>query len=197
MLTSEIIDFVAESEKFMPHFHIPLQAGSDDVLKLMKRRYNTTMFRDKIHEVHQKLPDAFLGIDVIVGFPGETSDNFQQTYELLSSLPISYLHIFPYSDREGTVASKIAKKVPSEWIKDREKTLKKLSDEKNITFNERFLSKKRSVLFEGNIKNGGIYGFTDNYLKVYVKTNSDLKNKIKEVELISQNDDVIFGEIVN
>lgn len=197
LLTSEIIDFVAESEKFMPHFHIPLQAGSDDVLKLMKRRYNTTMFRDKIHEVHQKLPDAFLGIDVIVGFPGETSDNFQQTYELLSSLPISYLHIFPYSDREGTVASKIAKKVPSEWIKDREKTLKKLSDEKNITFNERFLSKKRSVLFEGNIKNGGIYGFTDNYLKVYVKTNSDLKNKIKEVELISQNDDVIFGEIVN
>jgi len=196
LLTNEILEFVASSNKFMPHFHIPLQSGSDEVLKLMKRRYNTKTFADKILEAHTLLPDAFLGIDVIVGFPGETEQNFNETFELLNNLPISYLHIFPYSDRKGTPATAIKKKVPSEWIKSREHQLTELSNKKHKSFYQKFVGQTRKVLFEGNFEKKIISGFTDNYLKVSIKTELNLKNQIKNIQFINLKEGVFEGKII-
>ncbi len=196
LLTPEIIDFVAQSKKFMPHFHIPLQNGSDDILKLMKRRYNSTFFAEKIKDINNKIPNAFFGIDVIVGFPGETEAMFEQTYSLLASLPISYLHIFPYSDRVGTIATAMKNKVPSEWIKRREIKLRKLSDDKHREFYKKFVGKSQKVLFESKNESGKMYGFTDNYIKVAIDYSPELVNAIVPVNLSSLKNDYFCGEII-
>lgn len=197
LLTTEIIKFVAKSEKFMPHFHIPLQSGSDDVLKLMKRRYNTKTFADKIIEANKQIPNAFLGIDVIIGFPGETEEHFEQTFNLLSSLPVSYLHIFPYSDRKGTPATAIKNKVPSEWIKIREQKLAELSNKKNELFYKNFTGKTQKVLFESKDENNIFSGFTENYLKVKVNSNIYIKNQIINVKLLNFKDGFFEGKIMS
>lgn len=197
LLTTEIIKFVAKSEKFMPHFHIPLQSGSDDVLKFMKRRYNTKIFADKIIEANKHIPNAFFGIDVIVGFPGETEEHFEQTFKLLASLPISYLHIFPYSDRKGTPATEIKNKVPSEWIKIREQKLAELSNKKNELFYKNFTGKTQKVLFESKDENNIFSGFTENYLKVKVNSNIYIKNQIINVKLLNFKDGFFEGKIMS
>jgi len=193
LLNDEIINFVANSQKFMPHFHIPLQSGSDDVLKLMKRRYNTSRFADRVLKAYNTIPDAFFGIDVIVGFPGETDENFEETYALLKHLPISFLHIFPYSDRNGTPASKMKPKIPSEQIKNREIKLKKLSDKKHLEFYQKYIGQNKKVLFEQKENDGLFVGYTDNYLRVKVKTEENLKNKILNVQLLELRDGFIYG----
>ena len=196
LLTDQILEFIANhSQKFMPHFHIPLQSGSDKVLKLMKRRYNTEKFKNRILKAKKMIPDVFLGIDVIVGFPGEREIDFQNTYNLLESLPISYLHLFPYSDREGTVSADIKHKVPSEWKKIREHKLKALSDKKHKEFCEKYLGSTRKVLFEGKTKNNRIAGYTDNYIRVSLENNQILPNSIHEVKLLEIVDDEIWGEL--
>ena len=197
LLTTEVIEFVAQSKKFMPHFHIPLQSGSDNVLKLMKRRYNTSLFNEKILKSKELIPDSFFGIDVIVGFPGETEENFIETYSLLESLPISFLHIFPYSDRPGTVATEMKNKVPSEWIKIREQKLQKLSNKKHTEFYENYLGTIHKVLFESKTKDNKITGFTNNYIRVKVDYNKKLENTIQKVKLIEIDGDTVNGKIIS
>ncbi len=196
LLTDEIIEFVAQSKKFMPHFHIPLQSGSDEVLARMKRRYNTKKFVDRVLTAHKFIPDAFFGIDVIVGFPGETDENFEQTYNLLEALPVSYLHIFPYSDRPGTPASYMTNKVNSEKIKVREEKLKQLSDKKHTEFYLKFVGTERMVLFEQK-KGGRFEGYSDNYIRVSVISDSNLKNTLRRVKLVSIHDGIARGNMLN
>ena len=183
LLTTEIINFVAKSDKFLPHFHIPLQNGSDKILKLMQRRYNSTLFENKIKTINKLIPAAFIGIDVIVGFPGETDLDFQQTYDLLARLQISFLHIFPYSDRKNTKSIKMSQKIDGNIIKQRSNLLQKLSDKKHEEFYKQNIGKKSNVLFEAKRKNGKIAGFTENYLLLEKEYDEKLINKIVEMEI--------------
>jgi len=187
LLTTEIISFVAKSDKFLPHFHIPLQAGSDKILALMKRRYNSKLFKNKILEIHKAIPDAFFGIDVIVGFPGETIEDFKKTYDLLSELPISFLHIFPYSDRENTVSVSMKNKLNGSEINHRAALLKKLSDKKHLEFYQKHIGRSYEVLFESQNIEGKMHGFTSNYIKVETIFDKNLINKIKSVKLSEEN----------
>lgn len=196
LLKTEIIDFVANSQKFMPHFHIPLQSGSDTILKLMKRRYNTDLFRKKILEIHKKIPNVFLGIDVIVGFPGETNELFEQTYNLLNTLPIAYLHVFPYSDRPNTIASAIKNKVASEEIHRRVRLLEQLSNKKHCQFINNFKNSYTKVLFESRTKQGKMFGFTENYIKISVPFAPCLINQIANVQIINTFEDYAEGKII-
>ena len=196
LLKTEIIDFVAKSKKFMPHFHIPLQSGSDSILKLMKRRYNTDLFRKKILEIYEKIPNVFLGIDVIVGFPGETKDLFEETFHLLNSLPIAYLHVFPYSDRPNTLASKMKNKVASEEIHSRVVALEQLSYKKHKDFIRKFENSTTNVLFESRGKNGKMYGFTENYIEISLPFDASLINKITEVKITNVFDNFAEGTFV-
>ncbi len=184
LLSDEILDFVAGSKKFMPHFHIPLQSGSDKILRLMQRRYNTKLFAKLIEKISRKIPHAFVGIDVIVGFPTETGEDFDQTFQFLKSLPFAYLHVFPYSDRPGTRASKITPKVPAKEKEKRVKILTDLSKQRHLEFYKKFLNTKRKVLFEKVVKDNKIFGFTDNYIRVAVPYDPNLTNEIKNVELL-------------
>lgn len=192
LLTSEMIEFIKKSDKFLPHFHIPLQAGSDKVLALMKRRYNTTMFRNKILEIKKNIPDAFLGIDVIAGFPQETDEDFEQTYSLLESLPISYLHIFPYSVRENTPAAEMPNHIHGKIIAQRTKKLKELSDKKHAEFYQKHIGTVQTVLFENQRIKNKIFGFTENYIKVETEYRKELANRIVKVKLerINENGNV-------
>ncbi len=192
LLTSEIINFVKNSQKFLPHFHIPLQAGSDKILALMKRRYNSTFFKNKIKEVNKIIPDAFLGIDVIVGFPNETEKDFMETYNLLEELPISYLHIFPYSDRKNTASNLMKNKINGNIISQRANSLKKLSNKKHSIFYKNNLNKHYEVLFEAQKVNNKMYGYTTNYIKIEIKYNENFVNKIKRIKLqkINENGNV-------
>ncbi len=187
LLTTEVINFVAKSDKFLPHFHIPLQAGSDKILALMKRRYNSNLFKNKILEIHKTIPDAFFGIDVIVGFPNETDEDFQQTYDLLSELPISFLHIFPYSDRENTISVNMKNKVNGKTITKRATILKKLSDKKHLEFYNKNTGKTYDVLFESQNIKGKMFGYTSNYIKVEIDFDENLINQIKKVKLSEEN----------
>ncbi len=187
LLTTEILKFVAKSDKFLPHFHIPLQAGSDKILAQMKRRYNSNLFKNKILEINEIIPDTFLGIDVIVGFPNETDDDFQKTYNLLSELPISFLHIFPYSDRKNTVSEQMKNKINGKIINNRTAILKKLSDEKHSQFYKKHIDKNYDVLFESQNIKGKMFGFTSNYIKIEADFDEKLINKIKNVKLSEKN----------
>ena len=199
LLNNEIIDFLSQSKKFMPHLHIPLQSGADKILRLMQRRYNTKLFAERIMQAYKKIPDIFFGIDVIVGFPGETEQDFKQTYQLLKNLPVAYLHIFPYSDRPGTRASALSQKVPTQIKNLRVKQLWQLSEKKHKEFYIKYLGQKRHVLFEKTSRNNQIYGFTDNYIKITVPYDQRLINNIFLVELekYDPQTNTIQGKIIN
>lgn len=183
LLSEEIINFTAGSEKFVPHFHIPIQSGSDKILALMRRRYTTDMFKAKIELLKSRVPDVFIGIDVIVGFPGETDEEFEVTYNFLKELQPAFLHIFPYSERANTPAIDFDAKVSSQISAVRVKRLTELSDTMHEAFIDRFRGTKRKVLVEASKKGGLMFGFTDNYIKVEVPYSRDLINQIVELEI--------------
>ena len=183
LLKNETIDFVAQSDNFVPHFHIPLQSGSNQLLKLMRRRYMKELYVYRVEHIKSKMPNACIGVDVIVGFPGETDDLFLETYEFLNALDISYLHVFSYSERPNTVAAQMEHKVPKEVRTKRSKMLRGLSSKKRRAFYESQLGSVQTVLFEGENKEGYIHGFTPNYVKVKTPWNPNLVNTTHEVSL--------------
>ena len=189
LITDEIIEFCASSPKFQHHFHIPLQSGSDRILGLMRRRYTSAKFADRIEKVRSLMPDAFIGIDVITGFPGETEENFQETYDLLARLKPSFLHIFPFSERPGTPAVDMPDKVPSYISTQRVARLEELSDELHYNFCAQGVGTEMDVLFESTMRGGMMYGYTGNYIRVKAPYRRDLINKICRVRLTEICDD--------
>ncbi|MCL4133498.1 UNVERIFIED_CONTAM: hypothetical protein GTU68_046330, partial [Idotea baltica] len=171
LLTNEIIEFVADSKRFMPHFHMPLQSGNNEILGKMRRRYRRELYIDRVASIKSVMPDACIGVDVIVGFPGETEAHFEDTYRFLNELSISYLHVFTYSERENTLAVEMEGKVPMKERHRRSQMLRILSEKKRRNFYEQHVGEKRPILFEGKEESGDIFGFTDNYIKV--KTSND------------------------
>ncbi|WP_419698650.1 tRNA (N(6)-L-threonylcarbamoyladenosine(37)-C(2))-methylthiotransferase MtaB [Mucilaginibacter sp. NFX135] len=196
LLTDEIIAFVAASKRFVPHFHIPLQSGSDKILGLMRRRYKRDLYVNRVAKIKELMPDCCIGVDVIVGFPGETREDFVETYNFLNELNVSYLHVFTYSERENTLASQMTGVVPGSARGERSKMLHILSDKKRRAFYESQLHKTEEVLFEGDIKEGYMHGFTRNYVKVRTKYDPVLINELKKVHLtnISPDGDVDITE---
>ncbi|MDG1214062.1 MAG: tRNA (N(6)-L-threonylcarbamoyladenosine(37)-C(2))-methylthiotransferase MtaB [Flavobacteriaceae bacterium] len=199
LLKNETIELVSKSEVFVPHFHIPLQSGSDKVLKKMKRRYLTSLYRDRITTIQKKLPHACIGVDVIVGFPGETEQDFLETYEFLNELAVSYLHVFTYSERDHTEAANMSEVVPLAVRNKRSKMLRGLSVKLRRAFYESQIDTKRTVLFEGENKKGYIHGFTENYVKVKTPWDPALVNTVAEVRLrdIDQDGLVRFDYVEN
>lgn len=183
LLKNEIIDFVSKSHCFVPHFHIPLQSGSDMILKKMKRRYLTPLYLDRVLKIKKLIPNACIGVDVIVGFPGESDDSFIDTYNFLKDLPISYLHVFTYSERKNTEAALMKNTIPINIRSKRSKMLRTLSVKKRRAFYESQLGKELNVLFEGENKKGYMYGFTENYIKVKSPWNPEYINKIIPLNL--------------
>lgn len=184
LLTDEIIEFVAQSKKFVPHFHIPLQSGSNKVLKLMRRRYQRELYIERVQKIKSLMPHCCIGVDVIVGFPGETKEDFLETYQFLNELDISYLHVFTYSERENTLAATMAGSVPSKDRAERSKMLHILSDKKRRAFYEQNIGKEYKVLFENDVEDGKIHGFTQNYIRVVATYDPLLINEIKKVKLL-------------
>lgn len=185
LLTDDIIEYIAKSSHFMPHFHIPLQSGSNEVLKLMKRKYTRELFEEKVKKIKKLCPDAFIGVDVIVGMRGETKEYFEDSKDFISKLDISQLHVFPYSERSGTKALDIPFIVSQSEKHHRVNELIKISDEKLNAFYKKFEGEERPVLFEESNSNGEICGFTDNYLRVHLPYDKTLANKIINVKLIN------------
>ncbi|MDC1355739.1 tRNA (N(6)-L-threonylcarbamoyladenosine(37)-C(2))-methylthiotransferase MtaB [Flavobacteriaceae bacterium] len=183
LLKDETIDFVAQSNAFVPHFHIPLQSGSDVMLKAMRRRYMKALYQDRVEHIKAVMPDACIGVDVIVGFPGETDELFLETYNFLNALNISYLHVFTYSERANTHAATLSGVVPKAVRSKRSKLLRGLSAKKRRAFYESQLGTHRTVLFEGENKEGYIHGFTENYVKVKSPWNPALVNTLHKVVL--------------
>ena len=183
LLTNEIIDFVAISKHFMPHFHIPLQSGSNQVLGEMRRRYKRELYQERVEKIKSVMPHACIGVDVIVGFPGETEEEFQTTYDFLHQLDVSYLHVFTYSERANTTAVKLGDSVPMTIRRERSKQLHILSDKKKRAFYEQNIGSTRTVLFEHEEDNGVMYGFTENYVKVKLPYDANLVNTFQEIEL--------------
>lgn len=183
LLKNETIEFVAQSRTFVPHFHIPLQSGSNAILKKMKRRYLRELYTERVAKIREVMPHACIGVDVIVGFPGETDEHFLETYHFLNELDISYLHVFTYSERDNTEAALMDGVVPHNVRAKRSKMLRGLSVKKRRAFYESQLGTTRTVLFEGENKEGYIYGFTENYVKVKTPWNPELVNTLYEVQL--------------
>ena len=183
LLTDEIIEFVATSKRFVPHFHIPLQSGCNKILALMRRRYRRELYAERVAKIKELMPHCCIGVDVIVGFPGETREDFIDTYNFLNDLDISYLHVFTYSERENTLASEMSGVVPGSTRADRSKMLHILSDKKRRAFYQSQLGKTDEVLFEGDNKEGMMHGFTRNYVKVKAKFDPVLVNELKQVTL--------------
>ena len=189
LLKNETIQFVSSSKAFVPHFHIPLQSGSNELLRLMKRRYKSELYVEKVNEIKKHMPDACIGVDVIIGFPGETDELFLETYHFLNELDISYLHVFTYSERENTPAASMDGVVPLNVRKKRSKMLRGLSVKKRRSFYESQLNTLHTVLFEGENKKGYILGFTENYVKIKQPWNPELVNTTREVLLTEIDDD--------
>lgn len=187
LLTDEIIAFVAQSKRFVPHFHIPLQSGSNKVLGLMRRRYRRELYVDRVTKIKELMPDCCIGVDVIVGHPGETKEEFLETYNFLNELPISYLHVFTYSERPNTLAVDIKPVVPQSQRAERSKMLHILSDKKRRAFYEGQLGTERTVLFEDEVVDGNMQGFTENYVRVTAKYDPLLINEIKRLQLTEIN----------
>ncbi|TLV02796.1 tRNA (N(6)-L-threonylcarbamoyladenosine(37)-C(2))-methylthiotransferase MtaB [Dyadobacter luticola] len=181
LLTDEIITFVAQSKRFAPHFHIPLQSGSNKILGLMKRRYKRELYVERVVRIKELMPDCCIGVDVIVGHPGETQEHFEETYQFLNELDVSYLHVFTYSERENTAALAIRPIVPKNLRAERSKMLHILSEKKKRFFYETQIGKTGKVLFEDEIQDGQMLGFTENYVRVAVKYDPLLINETKEV----------------
>lgn len=182
LFTDEIIEFCATSQKFMPHFHVPLQSGSDKILSDMRRRYKRDLYQNRVEKIKSVLPDACIGVDVIVGFPGETNNDFLNTYNFLNELEISYLHVFTYSERPDTDAVEMGEVVSKEKRAERSRMLHILSDKKRRLFHDQFVNQRRPVLFE-NMKNGKLLGHTDNYIQIQTDGTPDLINTIHPVKL--------------
>lgn len=197
LITDEAIDFVAGSRSFMPHFHIPLQSGSDSVLKLMRRRYDTALFRHKIEKIKQVLPEAFIGVDVIVGTRGETAAYFEETRRFLEDLDITQLHVFSYSERPGTMALRIDNPVPPEEKHRRSQVLLELSERKLTAFYEAHIGETARVLVEHTLHGEWMHGFTENYIKVELPYDKRLSNEVRSVRLEGWNEDrsALKGEL--
>ena len=183
LLKNETIEFVSQSKTFVPHFHIPLQSGSDSLLKLMKRRYMTNLYKERVLKIREVMPNCCIGVDVIVGFPGETEEHFLETYHFLNDLDISYLHVFTYSERDNTPAAYMEGVVPKKVRNKRSKMLRGLSVKKRRAFYESQIGNELTVLFEGENKEGYIHGFTENYVKVKSPWNPALINTLHHVKL--------------
>lgn len=197
LLSNEIIDFVAQSKRFAPHFHIPLQSGSDELLGQMRRRYDTSLYTDRIKRIKELMPDACIGVDVIVGYPGETDELFKKTYDYLVNLDISYLHVFTYSERNNTVAIRKSGVVPMAVRKERSKMLQILSEKKKRYFYEQQLGKAGTVLFEAQESQNQMFGFTENYLKIKTTYNPQWINQLKQVVPLNVNNDgTIHAEVL-
>ena len=193
LLSDEIIQFVHNSNSFVKHFHIPLQSGSDKILKLMKRRYLKNLYISRINKIKELMPDCCIGVDVIVGFPGETEENFNETYEFLKALNISYLHVFSYSERDNTESLKISHKVPKKTRAVRSQILRKLSDKKKMNFYKSNINQIRPVLFESKNYDGYIHGYTDNYIRVKTLWSKNLVDNVVDCELIKIDDGIIMN----
>ncbi|MFT4723362.1 MAG: threonylcarbamoyladenosine tRNA methylthiotransferase MtaB [Flavobacteriales bacterium] len=193
LLSDQIIKFCASSDKFVPHFHIPLQSGSDTILTSMRRRYKTDLYRNRIQLIKELMPECSIGVDVIVGFPGETDEEFEKTFDFLHSLPISYLHVFSYSERPNTTAVRKTDVVPKAIRLERSKRLRILSSKKQRAFYQKFDSQEFKVLFESDNHDGFIRGFTENYLKVQIPYSEKLVNQIIAVKLMDLNADCIYN----
>ena len=189
LIKNETIDFVSKSRTFVPHFHIPLQSGNNEILKLMRRRYMKELYVDRVNKIKEVMPHACIGVDVIVGFPGETDEHFLDTYNFLTTLDISYLHVFTYSERENTVAAEMDGVVEKSVRAKRSKMLRGLSAKMRRSFYENQIGSNRTVLFESENKEGYIHGFTENYVKVKAPWNPELVNTLHKVELTKIDDD--------
>lgn len=189
LLRNETIEFVSKSRTFVPHFHIPLQSGSNEILKLMKRRYLREIYTERVNKIREVMPDACIGVDVIVGFPGETDEHFLETYHFLNDLDISYLHVFTYSERDNTEAAEMEGIVPSNVRAKRSKMLRGLSVKKRRAFYESQIGTNRTVLFEAENKEGYIHGFTENYVRVKTPWNPELANTLQEINLTKIDED--------
>jgi len=198
LLTDDIIEFVAQSKRFMPHFHIPLQSGCDKILTLMKRKYDTNLFKHRVEKVKSVMPNAFIGVDVITGVRGELDEDFEITYQFLNSLDITQLHVFTYSERPNTKALKIEGVVPIHVRKERSKKLHELSDQKTLVFYKQHVGNESEVLFEKTEHEGYMTGYTPNYLKSEIKYDSALVNQIAKVKLkhLAFNDMAMSAEII-
>ena len=191
LLKNETIDFVSKSRTFVPHFHIPLQSGCNDILKKMKRRYLRELYVERVEKIREVMPDCCIGVDVIVGFPGESDEKFLETYNFLSELDISYLHVFTYSERDNTEAVDMDEVVPMNVRNKRSKMLRGLSVKKRRAFYESQIGKEKTVLFEGENKEGYIHGFTENYVKVKTPWDPALVNTLQAVKLTKIDEDGI------
>ena len=189
LLKNETIEFVSKSRTFVPHFHIPLQSGSNEILKLMKRRYQREIYTERVNKIREVMPDACIGVDVIVGFPGETDEYFLETYHFLNEMDISYLHVFTYSERDNTEAAEMEGVVPANVRAKRSKMLRSLSVKKRRAFYESQIGTNRTVLFETENKEGYIHGFTENYVRVKTPWNPDLANTLQEINLTKIDED--------
>ncbi|MBP7470021.1 MAG: tRNA (N(6)-L-threonylcarbamoyladenosine(37)-C(2))-methylthiotransferase MtaB [Flavobacterium sp.] len=189
LLKNETIEFVSKSRTFVPHFHIPLQSGSNDILKLMKRRYLREIYVERVNKIREVMPHACIGVDVIVGFPGETDEHFLETYHFLNDLDISYLHVFTYSERDNTEAAEMDGIVPANVRAKRSKMLRGLSVKKRRAFYESQIGTQRTVLFEAENKEGYIHGFTENYVRVKTPWNPELANTLQEINLTKIDED--------
>ena len=189
LLKNETIEFVSKSRTFVPHFHIPLQSGSNDILKAMKRRYMRELYTERVAKIREVMPHACIGVDVIVGFPGETDAHFLETYNFLNEMDISYLHVFTYSERDNTEAADMPNEVAKNVRSKRSKMLRGLSVKKRRAFYESQLGSTRTVLFESENKEGYIHGFTENYVKVKTPWNPELVNTLHEIELTTIDED--------
>ena len=198
LLTDEIIEFVSKSKRFMPHFHIPLQSGCDEVLKLMRRRYDTALFAEKIQKIKSLMPDAFIGVDVIVGTRGETEEYFEKAYQFIKGLDVTQLHVFSYSERPGTQALKIDHVVSPDEKHERSQRLLAISDEKTKAFYRKHIGREMKVLMEHSKEGVTMHGFTDNYIRVEMKRDNELDNRIITVRLECFNEDEtsLVGTIV-
>ena len=196
LISKEILNIMAKSKKSMPHFHIPLQSGSNKILKLMKRRYTVEQYKEKIDLINKMIPNVNIGVDVIVGFPNESKDDFEKTYNLLTSLDVAYLHVFTYSERQNTKAQNIFPKIDEVTKKNRRKLLMNLSYEKNQYYINKNLDDNFKVLFENCDEEGVVSGLTENYIRVYAQGNDSCINKIKDVKIV-KNCDIVHGVIID
>lgn len=193
LLSNEIIDFcLTDSQKFVPHFHIPLQVGNDRILKAMRRKYERSLYAERVAQIKSLRTDCCIGVDVIVGFPGETDEEFLDSYNFIQSLPISYIHVFTYSERANTSAPKLGEFVPMEKRKERSKMLHILSDKKKRAFYEENVGTERTVLFEAEEEEGMMYGFTENYVKVKTPFQAELVNNFRKIRLTNIDRDGIM-----
>ena len=187
LCTNEVIEFVAQSKRFVPHFHIPLQSGNNKQLKMMRRRYKRELYADRVAHIKRLMPHCCIGVDVIVGFPGETEEDFLETYNFINSLDVSYLHVFTYSERANTLAAEMPDTVPMEERRRRNEMLTILSQKKRRYFYEQYIGETRPVLFENSKEKGMMSGYTDNYIKIEMPLQEHLINQIMPVELIQVN----------